>query len=278
MAMLDQQVGDPLAALRASWQSAAAAGALAAPDLEGFLMQRLDGLVESAQVDEASLIDVVDEVLVDLAHVGSDLGPEVARRLMRSIYEYLLALDAAASLNDPFRTAETTTSHPPRAAAAERRPADASPQVPVPPPPATTGATTAQVDALLDAGEYAAVATLLMRLTYGSGVTGIAHLAVAAGDSCRAGGDERAAGDCYLAASTSDPLDDLPLWRLASLSVERGDTELALSYLERIAALARWQGDPRKVEVVYRKMSVIAPEREDVVATLRRIQETGRVD
>lgn len=280
--------GGPVAGLRASWRAAAASAAFDAPELERYLDQRLDQLDHDSLVSEGALIDVVDEVLEILSQRAPDLGPEVGRRLMRSIYEFLLALDAATSVELVFPTSPTHISLAPlptdRAVAgapatpAAHRAYDEALKVPALPRAGPSGSPAAQVDALLRGYRFDDAASLLMRLARSAGGEKIAALAIEAGDLCRDGGAGRAAAECYLAASTCADLEEAPLWRLAELSVDRSDPDLALSYLDRIAALARWRGDVHGVAVVYRKMSMIAPGREDIRASLFQIEATGQLD
>jgi tetratricopeptide (TPR) repeat protein len=263
----------PVAALRAHWHGIGASAALAAPELEDYLDRRLLELVERGELDEGNLIDVVDDVSDHLAAVDvPDLAPEVGRRLMRSIYEFFLALDAAAEAPvveaDLVVTTQTITVA--GVVSAPSAPVDAERLVG---PPAA-----AQVEALIAGQRHTEAGALLLERAYRDPFPGIDVVAVDSGDLCRAAGDLRAAADCYLAAAKADPTDELPLWRLAELSLERSEPQLAVSYLERIVAVARSRGDLRVAAQVYRKMTAIAPDREDLRASLTHIEATGRLD
>ena len=88
-------------------------------------------------------------------------------------------------------------------------------------------------------------AALLQELAQETGGRAVAELAMNAGDRCRALGKSNAALNCYLAAARSDPVYELPLSRLADICIDDQDTELAVSYLERIARIYRFRGDDK---------------------------------
>jgi hypothetical protein len=121
-------------------------------------------------------------------------------------------------------------------------------------------------------------AALLQELAQETGGRVVAELAMNAGDRCQSLGKSNAALNCYLAASRADPVYELPLSRLADICIDDQDTELAVSYLERIARLYRFRGDDRAALRVYRRIATIAPYREDVLAVLMNAQSTGRFD
>jgi len=121
-------------------------------------------------------------------------------------------------------------------------------------------------------------AALLQELAQETGGRVVAELAMNAGDRCRALGKSNAALNCYLAASRSDPVYELPLSRLADICIDDQDTELAVSYLERIARLYRFRGDDKAALRVYRRIATIAPYREDVLTLLMAAQRTGRLE
>jgi hypothetical protein len=121
-------------------------------------------------------------------------------------------------------------------------------------------------------------AALLQALAQETGGRAVADLAMNAGDRCRALGKSNAALNCYLAASRSDPVYELPLSRLADVCIDSQDTELAVSYLERIARLYRYRGDDKDALRVYRRIATIAPYREDVLTLLMNAQRSGRLD
>jgi hypothetical protein len=121
-------------------------------------------------------------------------------------------------------------------------------------------------------------AALLQEIALEPGGRAIADLAMNAGDRCRALGKSNAALNCYLAASRSDPVYELPLSRLADVCIDDKDTDLAVSYLERVARIYRYRGDDKGALRVYRRIATIAPYREDVLALLMAAQSTGRID
>jgi hypothetical protein len=121
-------------------------------------------------------------------------------------------------------------------------------------------------------------ASLLQALALETGGRHVAELAMNAGDRCRALGKSNAALNCYLAASRSDPVYELPLSRLADICIDDKETDLAVSYLERIARLYRFRGDETAALRVYRRIATIAPYREDVLTMLMQAQRTGRLD
>ncbi len=121
-------------------------------------------------------------------------------------------------------------------------------------------------------------AALLQEIALEPGGRAIADLAMNAGDRCRALGKSNAALNCYLAASRSDPVYELPLSRLADVCIDDKDTDLAVSYLERVARIYRYRGDDKGALRVYRRIATIAPYREDVLTLLMAAQGTGRID
>jgi hypothetical protein len=121
-------------------------------------------------------------------------------------------------------------------------------------------------------------AALLQELAQETGGRVVAELAMNAGDRCQSLGKSNAALNCYLAASRADPVYELPLSRLADICIDDQDTELAVSYLERIARLYRFRGDDKAALRVYRRIATIAPYREDVLNVLLNAQNTGRFE
>jgi hypothetical protein len=121
-------------------------------------------------------------------------------------------------------------------------------------------------------------AALLQELAQEIGGRVVAELAMNAGDRCQSLGKSNAALNCYLAGSRADPVYELPLSRLADICIDDQDTELAVSYLERIARLYRFRGDDKAALRVYRRIATIAPYREDVLALLLNVQNTGRFE
>jgi tetratricopeptide (TPR) repeat protein len=121
-------------------------------------------------------------------------------------------------------------------------------------------------------------ASLLQALARETGGRHVAELAMNAGDRCRALGKSNAALNCYLAASRSDPVYEMPLSRLADICIDDKETDLAVSYLERIARLYRFRGDETAALRVYRRIATIAPYREDVLNMLMQAQRTGRLE
>jgi len=121
-------------------------------------------------------------------------------------------------------------------------------------------------------------AALLQGLALETGGRAVAELAMNSGDRCRALGKSNAALNCYLAASRSDPVYELPLSRLADICIDDKETDLAVSYLERIARIFRFRGDEKSALRVYRRIATIAPYREDVLTLLMAAQRTGRLE
>src|SRR5450631_460521 len=80
------------------------------------------------------------------------------------------------------------------------------------------------------------------------------------------------------APSPSDPVYELPLSRLADVCIDDKDTDLAVSYLERVARIYRYRGDDKGALRVYRRIATIARYREDVLTLLMAAQGTGRID
>jgi hypothetical protein len=119
---------------------------------------------------------------------------------------------------------------------------------------------------------------LLQRLAQELGGREIADLALDSGDRCRALGQSRSATNCYLAAWRADPLYETPLWRLSDICLNEQEIDLAVGYLERIADLMRSRGDDEGAIGVYRKIAMIAPERQDVRDVIRLAKTTGRLD
>ncbi len=135
-----------------------------------------------------------------------------------------------------------------------------------------------QIDEHLRKKRGAEAGALLQRLAQGMGGREIADLALDAGDRCRALGQSRSATNCYLAAWRADPLYETPLWRLSDICLNDQEIDLAVGYLERIAELMRSRGDDEGAIGVYRKIAMIAPERQDVRDVIRLAKTTGRLD
>jgi hypothetical protein len=135
-----------------------------------------------------------------------------------------------------------------------------------------------QLDEHLRKKRGAEAGALLQRLAQELGGRDIADLALDAGDRCRALGQSRSATNCYLAAWRADPLYETPLWRLSDVCLNDQEIELAVGYLERIAELMRSRSDDEGAIGVYRKIAMIAPERQDVRDVIRLAKTTGRLD
>ncbi|MDQ6846599.1 MAG: hypothetical protein M3019_03320, partial [Candidatus Dormibacteraeota bacterium] len=121
-------------------------------------------------------------------------------------------------------------------------------------------------------------AALLQELAQSTGGRAVADLAMNAGDRCRALGKSNASLNCYLAAARADPVYEQPLGRLADICIDNQDTELAVSYLERIARQHRFRGEDKDALRVYRRIAAIAPYREDVLNMLMNAQRTGQLE
>jgi hypothetical protein len=135
-----------------------------------------------------------------------------------------------------------------------------------------------QLDEHLRRKRGAEAGALLQRLAQQLGGREIADLALDSGDRCRALGQSRSATNCYLAAWRADPLYETPLWRLSDICLNDQEIELAVGYLERIAELMRSRSDDEGAIGVYRKIAMIAPERQDVRDVIRLAKTTGRLD
>jgi tetratricopeptide (TPR) repeat protein len=135
-----------------------------------------------------------------------------------------------------------------------------------------------QLDEHLRKKRGAEAGALLQRLAQQLGGREIADLALDSGDRCRALGQSRSATNCYLAAWRADPLYETPLWRLSDVCLNDQEIDLAVGYLERIAELMRSRGDDEGAIGVYRKIAMIAPERQDVRDVIRLAKTTGRLD
>ncbi|HXA30189.1 MAG TPA: hypothetical protein VN193_15740 [Candidatus Angelobacter sp.] len=135
-----------------------------------------------------------------------------------------------------------------------------------------------QLDEHLRKKRGAEAGALLQRLAQQLGGREIADLALDSGDRCRALGQSRSATNCYLAAWRADPLYETPLWRLSDICLNDQEIELAVGYLERIAELMRSRSDDEGAIGVYRKIAMIAPERQDVRDVIRLAKTTGRLD
>jgi hypothetical protein len=121
-------------------------------------------------------------------------------------------------------------------------------------------------------------AALLQEVAQETGGRAVAELAMNAGDRCRALGKSNAALNCYLAAARSDPVYELPLSRLADICIDNQDTDLAVSYLERVARIYRFREDDRAALRTYRRIATIAPYREDVLTLLMNAERTGQLE
>jgi tetratricopeptide (TPR) repeat protein len=237
--------------LRAAWRAAALSVA-ANPELADFLERRLDDLEAQGRLDQASLSEALDATADHLHGAGlHEVVPQVIRHLLRSVYEFLLAVDARTRLAardsglPASRAAQATTGGP------------ASPGLSV---------GLHHIDLLVRRGQLTEAAASLQALAEQEPSLPLVPVALEVGDRCRDAGQARAASDCYLAAWITDRLDERSLWRLASLALSGGDLELAMSYLRQIVALLEWRGDARGVARVYRKMFILAPDAEDVAA------------
>ena len=133
------------------------------------------------------------------------------------------------------------------------------------------------VEDLLKRKKGAQAGSLLQRAAQEQGGREVADLCIDAGDRCRALGQSRAATNCYLAAWRADPVYEAPLWRLSDLCLSDREVDLAVGYLERIAALMRTRGDDEGALGVYRKIVTVAPDRSDIRDIVRLAQTTGRL-
>lgn len=124
----------------------------------------------------------------------------------------------------------------------------------------------------------AEAAALLQRLAAEFPGREAADLALDSGDRCLALGQNRSATNCYLAGWRADPYYEAPLWRLADVCLTDREIALATGYLERIAELLRSRGDDAGALAVYRKITAVAPDREDIRRLVRLAQATGRLE
>ena len=81
--------------LRHGWQDAASTLAADIPEVAELLQARLEMAIASQRLDERHLLDTIEEVESVSSRAGSPASQALARRLRRTVYEYLLALDAA---------------------------------------------------------------------------------------------------------------------------------------------------------------------------------------
>jgi len=96
------KVTDNLELLRQGWLEAASTMAPGVPALSDLLVQRLNGAQQEDRLDEPTLLGAVDDATrIASEALAPDAASALARRLQRSVYEYLLSLDA-------LRTEEAT--------------------------------------------------------------------------------------------------------------------------------------------------------------------------
>src|SRR5450759_2238821 len=88
-------MNDAVDVLRHGWQDAAGIFAPDSPEIAELLQARLEMAVANRSLDENHLLGAIDDVESMAASTGSPSGQALARRLRRTVYEYLLALDAA---------------------------------------------------------------------------------------------------------------------------------------------------------------------------------------
>lgn len=121
-------------------------------------------------------------------------------------------------------------------------------------------------------------ASILQHVALQTGGTQVAELALDTGDRCRALKKKHAALNCYLAAMKADPLHLPALSRLADACIDYQDMNTAVSYLERAAHIMRLRGDTQEALRMYRKISTLAPHREDILELLMKARTTGRLE
>lgn len=81
--------------IRRGWLDTAASVAPQLADLPGFLQDHLDAAEAAGDLSESSLLAVVDAAAQFAAdHGAAQAAPTLTKRLRRTVYEYLLALDA----------------------------------------------------------------------------------------------------------------------------------------------------------------------------------------
>ena len=100
--------------LRHGWYDAAATLAADIPEVAELLQARLEIAITSQSLDERHLLDTIEEVEAMSSRAGSPASEALALRLRRTVYEYLLALDAVVPGREPAdagaaTAAETTT-------------------------------------------------------------------------------------------------------------------------------------------------------------------------
>jgi hypothetical protein len=89
---------DTLGMIRRGWQDGAATVAPHVPGLADLLERRLGEATRLGQLDEASLLAIVDAATQLAADSGAvDVAPALSKRLRRHVYEYLLSLDAVGN-------------------------------------------------------------------------------------------------------------------------------------------------------------------------------------
>ncbi len=103
---------EALDVLRHGWQDAATTLAADVPEVAQLLQARLEMAIATGRLDERHLLENIQEVESVASRAGSPSGQPLARRLRRTVYEYLLALDAIR----PSETTAEASDHPVAAA------------------------------------------------------------------------------------------------------------------------------------------------------------------
>jgi hypothetical protein len=88
-------VNDAVDVLRTGWTDAATMFVPESPEIAELLQARLEMAALGGELDEAHLLGAVADVESLATSAGSASGAALALRLRRTVYEYLLALDAA---------------------------------------------------------------------------------------------------------------------------------------------------------------------------------------
>ena len=117
-------ISDSVDVLRNGWKDAATMFVPESPEIAELLHARLEMATLADELDEAHLLGAIADIESLAASAGSSSGAALALRLRRTVYEYLLALDAAPPAPDPVPPTENVGRT--QAEARARRPSSAS--------------------------------------------------------------------------------------------------------------------------------------------------------
>ena len=99
-------MSESLALLQRGWNDATTTLVPDIPDVADFLRTQLDDAADRGALDEDSLFDIAERAAQLATRLGGEeSAPALNKRLRRTVYEYLLALDAVGA--EPMPAAET---------------------------------------------------------------------------------------------------------------------------------------------------------------------------